>query len=147
MLILVVLGGSIVANGARLQAVGPIVDMNRIAQIESSNNPNVGTNSVGATGLNQIRPIALKDYNNNNPNNQFTQDDLNNPDVNWHVGNWTYNKRIPQMLKIYGIPDTTENRIRTYHDGIGNVKNGKTSQVAKDYITKYNNLGAQNGNS
>ena len=134
-------------NQARAQATGLTIDMNRIAQIESSNNPNVGTNSAGATGLHQVRPIALQQYNNYNPNNQFTQKELNNPDVSWQVANYLYNKDIPRQLKTFGIPDTVENRIYAYHDGPTNLKNGTTSAAADAYIKQYNQLGAQNGNS
>ena len=138
------------SNGARANAVAQspfVMDTNRIFQIESSKNPKAHNKATDARGLGQITPIALKDYNQNNPNNQFTADDLWNPDVNWHITNWTYNQRIPQMLKTYKIPDTVENRIRTYHDGIGNVLKGNTSPYITGYVNKYNNLGVQNGTS
>lgn len=130
-----------------MQQSGNPVDMNRIFQIESSGNPGAHNKTTDARGLGQITPIALKDYNNHNPTNQFGPNDLWNPDVNWQVSNWTYNKRIPQMLKTYNLPDTTENRIYAYHDGIGNLKDGNISSEAEDYVNKYNTLGAQNGNS
>ena len=63
------------------------------------------------------------------------------------VADYYYNKRIPQMLKYYGITDTIEARIGAYDWGIGNVnklwKRHKDKWVnfipkeTRDYIDKY----------
>ena len=117
------------------------VDMSIISQIESNNNPMAYNKRSGATGMYQVTPICLKDY------NQHHQERVNllifhmyEPKYAFIVANWYMNIRIPQMLKAYGIPDTISNRLHAYNAGIGMVKKGIMPKETKDYIRKYERL-------
>ncbi len=117
-----------------------------VIQQESSGNPKA-VSRVGARGLMQIMPNTLKEYNQMNKGG-VTLDSLFNPHVNKYVGTWYLTKRIPQMLKYYGIPVTPETMLQSYNAGIGRVKNNIMPDETKDYITKVmNNYRGNNGNS
>lgn len=114
------------------------VDMEKIYLIESSGNPNAWNKGEDARGLGQIRPIVLKEWNNYNPKDQHIADDLFNSAVNKKIANWYMNKRIPQMLKYFGVPDTAENRIIAYNAGINyHVKGKELPKITKNYLKKY----------
>ena len=116
-----------------------IIDMNRIAQIESSNNPKAWNKAEDGRGRFQINPICLKEWNNFHPRQQYTPDDLWNDDVNTKIANWYMNKRIPQMIRHFGKEDTVENRIIAWNAGINYVKTGKEiPRITKNFIAKYN---------
>ena len=116
------------------------IDISRIIQIESSENPEaIGLN--GEIGLCQISAIVLTEWNNYHPNSQYDELDLFTPSINVLIAEWYYNKRIPQMLKHYGFEDTIESRITAYNFGIGNmVKWKELPKITKDYIKKYRRL-------
>jgi soluble lytic murein transglycosylase-like protein len=116
------------------------VDMDRIYQIESSGDPNAVNNVTGARGLGQIMPGALKEYNHYNKAN-IQPDQLFVPQINHQISVWYMNRRIPQMLNHYGVPDTEVNRVAAYHAGAHNVARGRIGPATQDYITKYNQLG------
>jgi hypothetical protein len=113
------------------------VDPDRVYQIESSGNPNAYNKSSHATGLGQITPIALKDWNQMN-SDQYSLPQLYDPQINQRVAYWTLTQRIPSMLQAYGKEVTPENVLWAYHDGIGNVRKGKKSAAAEEYIRRYN---------
>jgi len=115
------------------------IDLNIIALIESSGNPKAFNPSDGAKGLHQITSICLKEYNNHHVK-KFSSNDLYSPSISLNIANWYYNKRIPQLLKHYGIRDTIENRIIAYNAGIKTLVNGrKTPKITLKYIQKYYN--------
>lgn len=115
----------------------PIMDMDRIAQIESSGNPNAFNERSGCIGLFQINPkTALLDYNNYEGMN-YTAQDLYNPQVNYLIANWYLNHRIPKMLRHYRKPDTVENRLIGFNCGITCVVDNRMPNETKDYIRKY----------
>ena len=128
------------------------IDMHRIMMIESSGNPNAVNKSEGSTGLYQISPITLKEWNNLKPcapdNVCFDTKphELFDPDINYKIANWYLNKRIPQMIKYFKLPDTIEGRLIAYNAGIGNYKKyieGKRSlpPITKRYLRKYKRMG------
>ena len=133
-------------NSSRTKAVvdnpTAMVDMRRLFQNESD----FVTDAIGAKGdmgLGQITPIALQDWNNNHPDEQYQHniETLHQPDINYKVSNWLVNERAPQLLKHYGIADTLENRLATYKAGIGNVVSGKAwTPATHAYINKYKTL-------
>lgn len=85
-----------------------------------------------ATGLMQITPIALKDYNKHN-NTSYTMEDLYDPHLNIEIGCWTYNQnRI--YLSYYGIELTTENLLRAYNSGCTKVKDGIYPNETQLYV-------------
>ncbi len=113
------------------------IDLDRIAMIESSGKSDaVGDNGL-ALGKFQIHPPVVKEY------NSFTgaklkHKDMLNEETATQVADWYLNKRIPQMLNYFKIPDTLENRIISYNAGIGNLTKGKkTPEITQNYINKY----------
>ena len=115
------------------------IDMNIIARIESSSNPFAYNPRTKATGLYQITPICLKEFNQYKKKN-YTLFSLFNPKRNYEVANWYMNKRIPQMLKYYGKEDTIVNRLICYNAGISYVVNNlPLKKETKEYIEKYFN--------
>jgi hypothetical protein len=133
------LGGALAVGGTlgagQAQASEPI-DMNRIYQIESSNNPKAYNKKSKAVGLGQITPIVLKEWNNFNKKDKLTTSDLYDSETNKKVSSWYMNKRIPQMLKALKIEDTTRNRLIAYNWGVGNIGK-KLPKETEDYLKKY----------
>jgi len=104
---------------------------------ESSGNPSAYNPESGARGLGQITPIALKDFNQENPNTNYTMDDMYDPQKNMRVAYWTLYKRIPQFLRNKNMALTIENVLATYNYGIGNVSKTKPEDYpdeTKNYI-------------
>ena len=97
------------------------ININKIIQIESSNNPIAYNRLTKAKGLMQITPICLKDYNDNHKK-KYTSQQLFNPAINKIIGTWYLTKRIPLFLKHNNIKKSSKNILIAYHDGIGNLK-------------------------
>jgi hypothetical protein len=113
------------------------INPQRVYQIESNSNPNAVNQNTGARGLGQIMPIALKDYNQQNPQDTYQWNQMMDPQINQKVAYWTLTQRIPSMLQAYKKPVTPENVLWAYHDGIGNVQKGYKSDAVKEYIKRY----------
>ena len=114
------------------------VDLSKIAMIESSGNPLAWNKKDDSRGLFQITKICLTEWNNFHPNDKHTMDDLWNASINKKIADWYINKRIPSMLKHFGVEDTIENRIICFNAGVSYVVNGKEiPQITKNYIKKY----------
>ena len=114
------------------------IDMRRIYEIESSNNPEAYNETSKAVGLGQITPVTLKEWNQFHKNEQLTEEDLYDPNTNMRVASWYMNVRIPQILKAYDIEDSIENRLISYNAGWTYAKDGKElPKETKDYIKKY----------
>lgn len=111
------------------------IDMEAIKQIESGGNPNA-TSPVGAMGLYQIMPITLKDYNQITKKN-YKKEQLFDPDINTEIAEWYLTQRIPQMLKHYKKPVTTDNILWAYNAGIGNLVKNVFPKETKNYLYKY----------
>jgi len=118
------------------------IDLGRIAQIESSNNPKAFNPKSGAVGLYQITSVCLKDYNLRHLYG-FNLDEMYEPHKAHIVANWYLTERIPQMLRHYKLPDSVSYRLISYNWGIGNLikhhRNGvQLPKETRDYIMKYN---------
>lgn len=122
--------------GCHQDAFAGEVDMAKIAQIESSGCKFKVGDGGNSNGCHQVSSGALKEYNQFN-RTKYTKKDLMNDAISLKVAGWYMNKRIPQMLKHYGIEDTTKNRLWSYNAGIGNVIKGVVPQITKDYFRKY----------
>ena len=123
-------------GGAAIGNASEDIDMTKISQIESSNNPEAYNAKSQARGKNQITPIVLKEWNNYHKSEQHGVKDLFNEEINDKIANWYMNKRIPQMLKAKKIKDTVENRLIAYNYGIGNI--GKPLPLeTRNYLKKY----------
>ena len=119
------------------------IDMERIKMIESSGDPTAFNKKSGARGLYQITPICLREWNSNHWREQYTLDDLFDPEINYRIANWYMNIKIPFYLRVYGIEDIPENRVIAYNWGIGNlrkyIRGRKTlPKETKNYLLKYN---------
>lgn len=115
------------------------IDMNIIAEIESSNNP-MAISFKGAKygrGLYQISEIVLQDYN-ERMGFYHKPYELFNKDLNETIALWNMDKRIPQMLKYYEIEDNVDNRLWAWNAGIGNVVKGIMPSETLGFICKYN---------
>ena len=113
------------------------VDLDKIATIESSNNPKAYNPITEAYGLYQITAPCLTDFNTAHQYESYTLNDMFDPIKSRKVAEWYMNYKIPKYLKHYEIEDTIENRLRAYNSGIGTVVKGKLPDETKNYIKKY----------
>jgi hypothetical protein len=116
------------------------VNLDIIAQIESSNNPLAYNAKSGASGMFQLMPCVVEEYNAWHPASKIAFKAVFSPVVARSVAKWYLDTRIPQMLRFYGISDTLENRLWAYNAGIGRVVKGIMPQETKNYIAKYHKL-------
>jgi soluble lytic murein transglycosylase-like protein len=122
------------------------INLDAIKMIESSNGRDKRVSSKGAVGLMQITPICLKDYN-IQTKSKYTMKDMWNDDINFKVGSWYINVRIPQFLRAYRFRDYGENRLLAYNMGIGRMRklrsiygnrwHLKLPTESKNYLKKY----------
>jgi len=117
-----------------------IIDLDIIKQIESSNNPLAYNKTTKATGLYQITPICLMDYNIAHKT-LYDIEDMYNPILCHKIAEWYLNKRIPQMLRYYNKPITLENCLVAYNAGIAYiVYNKPLPEETVNYIRKYKQI-------
>ena len=139
---------AIIAMGLLRECGAEEVDLAKIAMIESSNNPLAYNAKSQATGMYQITPICLKDFNSYhmNPRHQYELKDMYEASNAYIVASWYINKRIPQLLRHYKLDSNSiENRLIAYNFGIGNLVKYRKGEVklpkeTRDYIKKYNRL-------
>jgi len=113
------------------------IDLDVIAQIESSGNPLAYNSYSKAKGLYQITPICLADYNAWYSTAKIDSNALFSPKEARLVAGWYLGIRIPQMLKIKAKKATIRNILWAYNAGIGNVVKGVMPKETKNYIKKY----------
>lgn len=137
------LGGSVEkTNVPKLRAMisKNSVNPEAVKYIESSFNPLAVNKKTDAVGWGQITPIALRDYNQMNPRDTYTRQQLFDPQINSKIMTWMIDERLPQQLQAYGVTPTPEKIIWAYHDGSKNVANGYMSDNARNYLIKYREL-------
>ena len=117
-----------------------LVNLDKVISIESDWKADAYNKKSKARGLGQITPIALQDYNNLNPNDKYTYEQLDDPQINQKITYWTLTERIPQMLRHFNVPVTTDNILWSYNAGIGRVVEGKLPEETRKYIQKYHAL-------
>ena len=115
------------------------VNMDIVIEIESNWRESAVNRHSKATGLGQITPIALKDFNYYN-GTSYALCDMKDAQRNMRVSYWFLNDRIPQMLKHYGLPINTKTILWAYNAGIGRVRQGIMPKETIYYIIKYNTL-------
>jgi len=71
-----------------------------------------------ARGLMQIRPCVLQEWNEFHPKDSHTPAQLFIAHINIKIGTWYFQKRCPQMLRAYNIPDTKYYKVICYNAGI-----------------------------
>lgn len=126
------------------------VDMEVLAQIESSGNPKAFNQRTKARGLYQITPIVLRQYNSEH-SAMVTEDDLFNSRVNKAIANWYLDWLFEKCWTVY---DT----LIAYNWGIGRWRTWRQKVVGgyslseglsylpketRLYIRKYNELTIQ----
>lgn len=117
------------------------IELKKIISIESRGNSRAYNSRSKARGLCQITPICLREYNNFHKSEQYTLNDLWNPEINKKIAIWYLEVRIPQMLKYYGYEISVENIIISYNAGIDYVVSRRElKQETIDYINKYRRL-------
>jgi len=118
------------------------VDMQKIASIESSNNPRAENIRTGARGLTQIVRSTWEEVV-DKMGKDWSWDDAFDADKNLAVGSYYMNTEIPRLLRHYNIEDTVKNRLVAYNWGVGNLKKigiENAPQETIDYIEKYESL-------
>ena len=121
----------------------------KIVKIESNWDYWKQRKDTKATGLMQIRPIALKEWNKYGLGRIYNQYDLFDPIVNVTVGKWYLHERIGKhYLPHYKLDITDENKAASYNAGpvrigeIGDaVKNfHRLPKQTRDYLQKLQKL-------
>lgn len=115
------------------------IDMAIIMSIESHGDPFAYNKGSKATGLFQITPIVLEEFNSmGRYEEQLQMKDLFDPYLNQMVATWYMGVRIPAMLRHFGIPVTVRNMLVSYNAGITYAFPGKKlPKETRDYILKY----------
>lgn len=131
---ILLIGGCFVGKHAHAFSI----DMKKIAQIESSGCVQQYGHFEHARGCWQITEPSLNDWNAFHPNQKHSLHQMLDKKTCFKVANWYMNKRIPQMLKHFGLEDTVRNRLIAYNSGIKTLVEGrKLSKVTQKYLIKY----------
>jgi hypothetical protein len=102
-----------------------LADLRTIVAIESTANPNTGTNAAGATGVFQVTAGALQDVRNNFPQIQYSFAQIEGPgnfEANVAVG-VAYLNLVAKRLSSAGIPTTAVNVYLAYQEGVAGFNN------------------------
>jgi hypothetical protein len=118
------------------------IDMDIVAFLESTNNPNAYNKKSGARGLCQIKEDTWNECIKRMKVDWDYWQCWNNAGKSKRVGNFYMNKRIPYMLKYYGLTDYPAMRLICYNWGIGKVltareKKDNLSDVLHEDTIKY----------
>lgn len=117
----------------------PHIDLDIIIEIESNWNETAINKKSGATGLTQITIPALTDFNRTCKEN-YTMEDMKDPQKAMRVGYTYINEIIPKYLRAFKYEDTIQNRLIAYNLGIGRVKQWRKVIETVNYIKKYKRL-------
>ena len=115
------------------------IDLNVIAQIESSGNAAAVGDGGKALGKFQLHQDVVVEYNRFH-NTRYSHRIALDSTISSKIAHWYLHKRIPQMLRHFKKPVTTENVLIAYNAGILNAVRGRIPTTTKKYLTKYHNL-------
>ncbi|MCD6435561.1 MAG: hypothetical protein J7L15_04165 [Clostridiales bacterium] len=127
------------------------INLDKIWEIESSRgtDPRMGMNNKKARGHYQFLKPTWDECVSKMGKDWNWWDGAMDYNKSTQVADFYLNKRIPEMLKYYDIPDSVDNRIGAYDWGIGKMlkvwKKYKENWKSKvplettEYIQKYNN--------
>lgn len=115
------------------------IDLNIIAYIESRNNPFAINFRTQCYGKYQVSQVCLTEYNQFNKT-AYILTDMFNESLCERVALWYLNKRIPQMLRYFNKPTTTDNILWAYNAGIKRVVDNYMPNQTRNYIIKYKKL-------
>lgn len=119
-----------------------VIDMDKVASIESSNNPDTPDSPAGARGWFQIMRPTWEEMV-SKMGEDWSWEEAHDAEKNKAVATYYFNEEIPRLLKHYNIEDTVENRLAANNWGVGNLNRlgiDKAPQETIDYIEKYRNL-------
>ena len=112
------------------------INYGALALVESSGGINTYNKHTGATGIYQIRQIAVDDYNQYHTK-KYRLHDMYNESKAFIVADWLLGTRFPQLLRHYGAKVTLETVLQAYNLG------AKAYAVRGDrnarYVAKYKN--------
>jgi len=122
------------------------INMRAIIEIESAGDPRA-VSRAGCRGLCQISRATWDECCRRLGATWPFDRDAFQPSENTIIGNFYMNRRIPEMLEYYGIPDWYATRIGAYNWGIGNLRAAwrrygddwiaHAPKETRDYIDKY----------
>lgn len=128
----------IFCHTAQAANMAGMVDLDKIAMIESSGNPLAHNKRDDSRGLYQITKIALQDFNNMHPREQYDMNDLWDPAINERIARWMFETRLPQLIRHFKKSVTIENLIISFNAGIAYVAHDKQiPPVTRLYLKKY----------
>lgn len=122
----------------------------KVIKLESNYNSKA-VSPKGARGKMQIMPIALKEWNNDHPNEQYTLNDLFDSKINIKIGTYQLRKIEDHYLPAYKLSITPENILASYNWGPYNVGEKLKRDVkgerdkgipreTRNYIAEFKNL-------
>jgi hypothetical protein len=94
----------------------------QIIQIESSGNPNAYNKRTKATGLMQITPVVVEEFNENNSNTKYSLRDMKNPEKNRRVGTWYLRRLGEHYFEKYSIKPTNDHLAGAYNAGVNRLR-------------------------
>lgn len=121
------------------QASEKLIDASILIRIESAGNLKAINKKTQARGLFQITPIVLKEYNDHHDTN-ISENDLFLGTINTIIAHWYLEVRIPELLRHFNQPITTQRILWAYNAGIKNVIEGRIPKETREYINRYNKL-------
>lgn len=120
-------------------SVVPTINLDVIAQIESSNNPKAIGDNGRSLGAYQLSSGVIKDYN-HLYNTQYSHQDALSSKISHKIAFWYLHKRIPSLLKHFKKPVSTKTILWAYNAGIKAVVDNRMPETTKKYLIKYEKL-------
>lgn len=112
------------------------VDLDRIATIESSNNPDAIGDMGRSVGLYQISQGLLKDFNKAHKTDYYHVE-MRSPDQAERVARWAFSAHFPAILRAMGKKVTTERLIVCWNAGCGALDRERIPPTTRKYLRKY----------
>lgn len=119
------------------------INLDIIAQIESSNCKYTVGDNGRALGCYQLHAPVILDYNRAH-GTKYLHSIAHDKKIASTIANWYLNTEIPRLLRHYHIKDTTNARLVAYNAGINAAIHNRTPKTTLAYIAKYNRLTAKN---
>lgn len=124
--------------GADVQ-VCPYVDLDVIAQIESSGNPKAVGDGGKSLGKFQVKAKTVECYN-KYYHTKLKHTDAFDPNIGRKIAHFYFYVEIPKYLRNKKIPITRNSMIECYNRGPSRVGKLPLPKVTQDYIKKYEKL-------
>lgn len=114
-----------------------MIDLNKIASIESSGCKHKNGDSGQSIGCYQVKD-ALIEWNQFHPKEKYSKSQMMDDRLCLKVADWYLHNRIPQMLRAFKKPVTKRNVLIAYNAGISYVVKNKTlPENTISYLRKY----------